>query len=176
MAKEKRPVSTEIESSPPARGRSLGPFDSLRHEIDRLFDDFRPFGWSLPSARSVFEPALSKVGGGWPVAPAIDLAEREKEWELTAELPGLDDKDIEVKVSNQTLTIRGEKKEEREEKEKDYHLSERRYGSFQRSFRLPEGIDENRIGATFAKGVLTVTLPKTTQARTAAKKIDVKPA
>ena len=119
-------------------------------------------------------PRLS--GGGWPVAPAIDLAEKEKEFEITAELPGLDDKNVEIKVANNTLTIRGEKTEEKEEKEKDYHLSERRYGSFQRSFTLPDGVDADKIEASFAKGVLTVRLPKTEEAQKSVKTTAVKSA
>ena len=151
---------------PTTRDELFDPLIVFRRELDRMFDDFfKSFGGGQVSS------------SGWQtIAPAIDLTETDKELIVTAELPGLDEKDIEVKVSNQTLTIRGEKKEDREEKEKDYHLSERRYGSFQRSFRLPEGIDEDGIGARFAKGVLTVTLPKTTQAQTGTKKIDVKPA
>jgi len=89
-------------------------------------------------------------------------------------LPGIDEKDVEVKLSNGTLTIRGEKKEDREERERDYYLSERRYGSFTRSFHVPEGGDTTRIEAAFAKGVLTVTLPKTSEAQNSEKKIAVK--
>lgn len=110
------------------------------------------------------------------MAPAIDLAEKDKEYEITAELPGLDEKDVEIKLSNHSLTIKGEKKEEREEKQKDYYLSERRYGSFHRSFQLPEGVDADKIEATFAKGVLTVRLPKTVEAQKAEKKISIKAA
>src|SRR5690606_41318480 len=102
--------------------------------------------------------------------------EKEKEYEITAELPGIDEKNVEIKLANGTLTIKGEKKEEKEEKQKDYHLSERRYGSFQRSFPLPEGIDTDKVEATFAKGVLTVKLPKTVEAQKAEKKITVKAA
>lgn len=86
----------------------------------------------------------------------------------------MNEKNIEVKLSNGTLTIRGEKKEEKEEKEKDYYLSERRYGSFERSFQLPEGIDANKIEAQFAKGVLKVVLPKSPEAQKGVKKIAVK--
>ena len=115
-------------------------------------------------------------GSGWAVAPAMDLVEKDKEYEITAELPGIDEKNVEIKLSNRTLTIKGEKHEEKEEKEKDYYLSERRYGSFQRSFQLPEGVDADKIEANFAKGVLTVKLPKTAEAQKAEKKIAVKAA
>ena len=101
----------------------------------------------------------------WPRAPVVDVAERENEYEITAELPGMEEKDIELIVSDDVLTIKGERKEEKEEKNKDYHISERRYGSFQRSFRLPDRVDDNRIDARFKNGLLTVLLPKTAEAR-----------
>ena len=106
--------------------------------------------------------------------PAVDVAESEKSYEIKAELPGMDEKDIEVKVTDGSLTIKGEKQEEREEKERDYYLQERRYGSFERSFELPESVDPDRIEASFKKGVLTVTLPKKAEAQKPAKKIEVK--
>src|SRR5262249_59273404 len=96
--------------------------------------------------------------------------------EITAELPGMDEKDIDVKFSDGTLTIKGEKQGEREEKKKDFYLSERRYGSFQRSFAVPAGVDADRIAANFKNGVLTVTLPKTPRAQTSEKRIPVRQA
>ena len=95
---------------------------------------------------------------------------------MTAELPGLDAADIDVKFAHNVLTISGEKKEEKEEKKekkKDYYLSERRYGSFQRSFQLPDGIDAGKIEAKFDKGILKVTLPKTEKAQNHEKKIAI---
>ena len=176
MAQEatKLPVSKEKSGAAPARSEGWAPFESLRQEIDRLFDDFRPFGWRLPSAR--FDIDLPKLGAGWSVSPAFDVAEKDNEYEITAELPGIDEKNVDVKLTNHTLTIKGEKREEKEEKEKDYYLSERRFGSFQRSFRLPEGVDADKVEATFAKGVLTVKLPKTAEAKNAGKKVEVKAA
>ena len=118
----------------------------------------------------------------WPratdlaIAPAVDVAEKDKEYEITAELPGMDEKNIEIKLSNGTLTIKGEKKEEKEEREKDYYVSERRYGSFMRSFQVPEGVDTGKIEATFSKGVLNVKLPKTAEAQKSEKTISVKAA
>lgn len=169
----KLPVKTE-ETSTPARARDTSPFETLRREIDRLFDDFHPFDWRLPSARSMFRFEVPRLRAEWQVTPAMDLVEKEKEYEITVELPGIDEKDIEIKLANRTLTIRGEKTEEKEEREKDYHLSERRYGSFQRSFLLPEGVDADKIEANFVKGILSVTLPKTAEAQQAEKKITVK--
>jgi HSP20 family protein len=100
----------------------------------------------------------------------------EKGYEIAAELPGMDEKNIEVKLVNGTLTIKGEKQEEKEEKKKDYYVNERRFGSFERSFAVPESVDEAKIEAAFKKGVLTVTLPKKAEAQTPAKKIEVKAA
>jgi HSP20 family protein len=88
----------------------------------------------------------------------------------------MDEKNIEVKLANGGLTIKGEKQEEKEEKEKEYYLHERHFGSFERCFRVPEGVDTSKIEATFKKGVLTVTLPKSPEAQKAEKKIEVKAA
>ena len=110
------------------------------------------------------------------LAPAVDIVEGEKAYEVTAELPGMDDKDIEVTLTDDVLTIKGEKREEKEEKRKNYRFSERHYGAFERSFEAPEGVDADKIEANFKKGVLTVTLPKKPEAQKATKKIDVKAA
>jgi HSP20 family protein len=122
------------------------------------------------------EPWLRHGAALVGMAPAIDVVEKEKAYELTAELPGMDDKNIEVAVSDNRLIIKGEKKEEKEEKEKNYYLSERRYGSFQRSFDLPAGVEADKIDAKFSKGVLTITLPKSAEAQKKQRKIAVKPA
>ena len=92
------------------------------------------------------------------------------------DLPGMDEKNIEVKVVNGNLIIKGEKQEEKEEKKKDYYLHERHFGSFERSFEVTDGVDADKIEATFKKGVLTVTLPKKPEAQKPAKKIEVKSA
>lgn len=173
----KLPVKTEKSTGPAPAGNWTTPFESLRREIDRLFDDFHPFDFRLPSTRSLFGRDLPSLhNAGWSVAPAMDLVEKDKEYEITAELPGIDEKNVEIRLANRTLTIKGEKTEQKEDKEKDYYLSERRYGSFQRSFQLPEGVDADKIEANFAKGVLTVKLPKTAEAQKAEKKIAVKAA
>jgi HSP20 family protein len=151
------------------------PFESLRQEMDRVFEDFtRGFG-RVPMSRGLFdvEPMLRYESSVGLSAPAVDVVEKETEFQITAELPGLDEKEIEVNVADDVLSIRGEKKEEREEKAKNYHLSERRYGSFQRTFQLPSGIDAEKIAASFQKGVLTVTLPKTPEAQKKEKKIAI---
>jgi HSP20 family protein len=171
----KVPVSKGKETSSGSSPAEWRPFDSLRREVERLFDDFgRGWGWS-PIRSPMF--GMEPFGGrerSWARAPVVDVTERENEYEVTAELPGMQEKDIELTVSDDVLTIKGEKKEEKEEKKKDYHISERRYGSFQRSLRLPDGGDANKIEANFKNGVLTVTLPKTAQAQKQAKKIEVK--
>jgi HSP20 family protein len=173
----KLPVKTEKSTAPARSDTWTAPFESLRREIDRLFDDFYPFDFRLPTTRSLFGRELPSMrNADWPVAPAMDLVEKAKEYEITAELPGIDEKNVEIKLANRMLTIKGEKQEEKEEKDKDYYLSERRYGSFQRSFQLPEGVDADKIDASFTKGVLTVKLPKTTEAQKAEKKIAVKAA
>ena len=153
------------------------PFESLRREMDRLFDSFDSGFWRSPFGRSVFdvEPFWRREST-WTAAPAVDVAESEKAYEITAELPGMDEKNIEVNLTNGGITIKGEKKEETQEKKKDYSVSERRYGSFERYFALPEGVDANKIEATFKNGVLKVTLPKTAEAQKPAKKIEVKAA
>ena len=102
------------------------------------------------------------------------MSETDKAYEITAELPGIDEKNVEVSLADGGITIKGEKKEETEEKKKDYYVSERRYGSFDRYFTLPEGVDANKIEASFKNGVLKVTLPKTAEAQKPAKKIEVK--
>ncbi|MCG5485509.1 MAG: Hsp20/alpha crystallin family protein [Sinorhizobium meliloti] len=167
----KLPMKSE-EKSVEHRGETWLPFESLRSEIDRLFDDFAPTLWHRPFASAFMRrtPRLSE----FKIAPAVDVAETEKSYEITCELPGIEEKDIEIAVSHGTLTIRGEKQEEKEEKNKDYVLSERRYGSFQRAFRLPDGVDADNIVAKFAKGVLSLTLPKTPESQQSARKIQIK--
>lgn len=147
------------------------PFESLRREVDRLFEDFDRGVWRFPS-RSPFD--VERFWGRGATAPAVDIVEREKDYQITAELPGMEEKDIELKVANGIMSIKGEKKEEKEEKKKDYYLSERRLGAFQRSFSLPDGVDADKIEAGLEKGVLTVTLPKKLDAIKPERKIEVK--
>ena len=167
----KFPVKTETKSDRPAEWR---PFESLRREMDRLFDDFQLGSWRSPFGRSLFDAEPSWRGEtSWGKAPAVDVVEKERAYEITAELPGIAESDIDVKFSDGVLSIKGEKKEEKEEKEKDWHVSERRYGSFQRAFRVPDSIDAGKIAATFKNGVLTVTLPKTPAASENVKRIAI---
>jgi HSP20 family protein len=155
--------------------REWRPLATLRREIDRLFDDFHV--WPRPSGRTVFDVEPFWRGElSFGRAPAVDIAEKDKEYEITAELPGLDESNVEVKFADGLLTIKGEKREEKEEKKKDFYLSERRFGSFQRSFQVPEGVDADKIVASFKDGVLTVTLPKSPDAQKKEKKIAIKKA
>jgi HSP20 family protein len=139
------------------RGRDVArndadPFLSLHRDINRVFDDaFRSFG--LPSAF-----------GGTGSWPSLDMRETEKGLEVSAEIPGVDEKDIEVTLANGQLTIRGEKKYERDQKEAGYHVMERSYGSFARTVPLPFDVDERAVTAVFDNGVLKVSLPKSPQA------------
>jgi HSP20 family protein len=139
--------------------RDFTPFVSLHREIDRLFDDFMR---GFPSF------------GSQELLPAMDVTETDKDIEIYAELPGLEDKDVQINVADNVLTIRGEKKSERDDKNKDYHVVERSYGSFYRSLQLPSGVDPEKIQASISKGVLKVVIPKPEPAQ--AKKIEVKPA
>jgi HSP20 family protein len=173
----KLPVKHEKTSERASAVESWRPFDTLRREVEQLFDDFGENFWRLPTRRSIFDiEPLWRREAAWEAAPAVDVAENEKAYEITAELPGMDEKNIEVKVANGNLTIKGEKQEEKEEKKKDYYLHERHFGSFERSFEMPEGVDADKIEANFKKGVLTVTLPKRPEAQKPAKKIEVKAA
>lgn len=140
----------------------------LRSEMDRLFDRFT--AGFFPRATLV-----PRVGVEMDMlSPAVDIVEDPNAYKLTAELPGLVDKDIEVTISGHRLTIKGEKRQEHEQKNGNICLTERSYGAFQRSFMLPEGISDDKVVATFDKGVLTVTVPKAV--REHPKRVEVKPA
>jgi HSP20 family protein len=153
------------------------PFESLRREIDRLFDEFNGGFWRSPFPRSLFDVTPFRRGSADLTAlPAVDVSETDKAYEITADLPGMDEKNVEVKVAYGILTIKGEKRDEKEEKQKDYYMRERSFGSFERSFQVPDDVDSEKIEANFKKGVLSVTLPKSAEAEKAAKKITVKAA
>ncbi|HXJ00702.1 MAG TPA: Hsp20/alpha crystallin family protein [Micropepsaceae bacterium] len=155
--------------------RAWHPFEQLHQQIDRLFNDYDGDVWSNWPRGSVFEQPTWRDDLAANV-PAVDVVEKEQSYEISAELPGLAQKDVEVSLANSTLTIKGEKKEEKEEKARGYYVSERHYGSFTRSFRVPEGIDADKIEAHFRNGVLTIALPKTAEAQAQEKKITIKAA
>lgn len=119
-------------------------------EMDRLFDDF------------FSNVGLTPFNEEWrEFSPSVDISENDKEIKVSAELPGLDEEDIQVSLDRDLLTISGEKKEEKEDKRQNYYRLERSYGSFRRSLRLPAEVEADKIEATFKNGVLKITLPKT---------------
>jgi len=143
--------------------RELTPFrdfERMRREMDRIWDTF-------------FERGISRgeEEEGW--LPSLDVAETKNEIVVKAEVPGMDPKDIDISLSDGLLTIKGEKKQEREEKEENYHLVERSYGSFTRSIRLPKEIQSDKINASYKNGVLKVVLPKSEEAKKKEIKIKV---
>jgi len=170
MAFELVPWRRRKAAAPSVWGREANPFVSLQREIDRLFDEFLEdfglaFRWPAPRRRG-------RMAGG--LLPSIDVSETDREIEVKADLPGLDEKDIELTLDENILTIRGEKKDEREEKKRDYYLMERSYGSFERSIPLPGNIDPEGVNARFKNGVLTVRIPKKGEEKSTGKRIPVK--
>lgn len=146
--------------TPAVRYENKHPFVALHQETNRLFDEF----W-----RSFGAPGIGMDHSfGWPT---VEMSETEKEVKVEAELPGLDEKDFELLLSDGVLTIRGEKKTESEDK--DRHMSERFYGRFERHIPLPAEVQEDQVAASFKKGVLTVTLPKSPDAASKIQRITV---
>ena len=162
-AATKLPVKTEASSTPPSRVLEWRPFDGLRNQVDRLFRDFETGFLQSPLYRDVDN--FWRRDLALPVTPAVDIVEKDNAFEITAELPGLDAKHIELSISDDVLTVKGEKTEAKEEKTKDRYVSERRYGSFRRSVQLPASVDAGKIEANYKSGVLTVTLPKSAEAQ-----------
>jgi HSP20 family protein len=119
--------------------------------MDRMFDAFWDRGTLAPRTR-----------GGFDFYPQVDVSETDQEVRVEADLPGMEAQDVDLSVSHNVLTIRGEKKHEREERGETFYRSERSYGSFERSIPLPQGVDAEQANAAFEKGVLTVTFPKVT--------------
>jgi HSP20 family protein len=142
--------------------------DSLHRSIDRLFAD----AWGGSFAPSL----LSETWTTGKIVPRLDVVDEDKAFRVTVELPGMTDKDVAVTVDDRTLTIRGEKKEEKEKKEKDVFRRERAYGSFRRAIELPSDVDAAKIEAKFKDGILTIDLPKTKEAQDRVKQIPVKAA
>ena len=175
MAEAATKMPVRNEGKPADRPTEWRPFEGLRREVDRLFEDFQLGSWRLPFGGGLFD-VQPLWRGEIGKAPVVDIVDTDKAYEITAELPGMDESNIDIKFADGTLTIKGEKKEEKEEKKKSYHLSERRYGSFQRSFAVPDGVDTDRIEAQFKNGVLSVTLPKTAEAQKSEKRIAIKKA
>lgn len=162
------------EETRPTQSNGWHPFETLHREVDRLFEDFgRSRLFRLPTTRPAESDTLFGSLPAW-ASPAIDVAEDDASYRIDVELPGLDEKQVDVALRNGRLVISGEKRDETEHKSKDYYLHERQFGSFERSFTVPEDVDVDKIDASFSKGVLTLTLPKTAEATRSAKKIAIK--
>ncbi|MGK6319064.1 Hsp20/alpha crystallin family protein [Sphingomonas sp. DT-204] len=152
MARELTPWDRERESRQlGSYGREPSPFFTLRRELDRLFDDVVR-GWNLPALGG-------ERGRGWP---SLEVNETDNEVRITAELPGMTEKDVELSIEDGVLTIRGERRQEEGDQPRGY--TERYYGKFERRLSLPRGVDEDKTEACFEHGVLTVTLPKGAEA------------
>lgn len=135
-------------------------FEALQREVDRVFSDFGQVSSWFQRGRDDFDPT-------------IDISETDNDLQVTAELPGVDDKDVEVTLVGNTLTIKGEKHAEKDREEKDYHVVERSFGSFQRILPLGFEADPDAVDAKFAKGALTVIVPKPAEQVRKTKKITV---
>jgi HSP20 family protein len=155
----------------PAVSRTTGrdndhPFYSLQHQMNSLFDDFFS-GFDIT-------PRALVSGGFGAFTPSLDVKESDKDFTIRAELPGVEEKDIEVTLTNDAVTIKGEKKEEKEDKGKNYYYMERSYGSFNRVIPLAVETDANKAQASFKNGVLNITIPKSASAKTKGTKVPIK--
>jgi len=166
MANQLSPHKSE---QPPQARRTEDFFDTMRREIDHIFDRWGngTNGWQLPFASSRRLEFM---------APDMDVKETAKDFLVEAELPGVDEKDISVTLTNGVLVLKGEKKQERDEKKDNYYLVERSFGSFQRSMRLPDTADENKVEAKFSNGVLKIAIAKRAEAVKPERKIEIKKA
>lgn len=144
----------------------IASYGGLQNEVNRLFDQFFQ---TWPMTGSIPRYANEVIA----FYPKIDVREDDKAISLTADLPGMTDKEVEVIVAPNSLTIRGERKEESNRKEGGYYLSERSFGQFERTYPLPNGMDIDKAHANFKNGMLVVTVPKTAEARKAMRKLDL---
>jgi len=142
-----------LTSKPSTAGAAVSRWGDIGNGFDQLMRGF----FVTPFDESFFGRDVSLERA---IAPKVDIAETEKEMTFTAELPGIAEKDVELTVAGGVMTIKGAKTEEKEETKKNYHLAERRYGFFQRAFTLPDYVDQEKIVASFDKGVLRVVMPK----------------
>lgn len=154
--------------SVPVRRASDNPFLRLQEEMNRLFDEF------LPAPFRARGDLMRFPGSDWDFMPDVDVRETKKNIQVTAELPGVDENDLDVKLDGNILTIRGEKREEKTEKEGTWTHSECSYGAFMRSIPITTEVDANNVTATFKKGVLKVTLPKVKPNATDTGRIEIK--
>ena len=166
------------EELPESEANSLA---NLRNEIDKVFERFlQGSPWASPDIQSLWgmnpfiDMHMPRGISRAALSPRLDIAESDNSYEVTAELPGMTDNDIDVTVTDGALILKGEKRDERNTKKKDYHLTERSYGSFRRALRIPQGVDGSKISASFSKGVLKVTMPKSKEAKKKRRKVNVK--
>mgnify|MGYP000296171002 CR=1 FL=1 len=154
-------------SKSPAALRESDPFLALRREMNRLFDEFYTSPFSLAPFENLWE-------GEGSFMPQVDVSETDKAFTITADLPGMDEKDIQVSVANNVISISGKREAEKTEKGRNYYHVERSYGSFHRDIPLRADIDEDKVEASFDKGVLTVTAPKLPSAVENVKRVQIK--
>jgi HSP20 family protein len=160
-------AKTEITKTPEkAMNRPTDIFSAMRHEMDRMFERFEH---GFPRSPSLFRPEA-----GTYMVPELDVRENTTSLTIEAELPGVEEKDVSVTLSNGLLSIKGEKKQDKEEKTENYFLTERSYGAFERSLQLPDTIDESKVEAKFDKGVLKIVAAKKPDAVKAQRKIEIK--
>ncbi|MEX2493676.1 MAG: Hsp20/alpha crystallin family protein [Nitrospirales bacterium] len=162
----------EEEESQTGRSLNVGkvtdnPLSRLHHDLDTLFDQVLG---QFPMRSSGIKNGRMREG---LIMPQVDIGESQKDYTITVEVPGVQEKDIDLTLIDGTLTIRGEKRDEHEDKDKHYHRLERSYGFFQRILSLPTDADEHTIKAIFKDGVLTITIAKDPQAKPSVRKITV---
>ena len=154
---------TKPSQTTPSRPRDV--FSTMRDEMDRMFERLE-HGWPRWPAPFRREAAMT--------VPELDVRENTNAIVVEAELPGVDEKDVSVTLANGVLTIKGEKRNEKKEKSDNYYVAERSFGSFERSIRMPDSVDEAKVEAKFDKGVLKVTAAKKPEAVKAERKIEIK--
>jgi HSP20 family protein len=164
-----KPADTSV-----SRPRDI--FAAMRDEMDRVFARFETDWprWPGLSALPRLPSAFRRGTGAQLIVPELDVRENTNSIVIEAELPGVDEKDVSVTVANGLLTIKGEKKDQHEEKDETHYFSERSFGAFERSLRLPDTIDETKVAATFEKGVLKITAAKKPEAVKAERKIEIR--
>jgi HSP20 family protein len=173
----KEKPESKVEDTEVRKTESLLP--NLRHEIEdtvtRVLESWPHFGsgWHWPEFEAFGKIDLPKRLATARNLPKVDFSEIDDGYELTAELPGMGEKDVECTLSGKMLTVKGEKQEEKEEEKKGYYLKERHYGSFMRNFTLPEDVDADKIEASVSDGILRVFIPKSEKKQNS-RKIEVK--
>lgn len=151
--------------------RSDHPMLQIHNEIDRMFEDFFD-GFGLPDLG--FRKTWDSMARTGLFKPNLDISESDKEYSIAVELPGVDEKNVELELTGNALKIRGEKKQETEKKDKNYHCMERSYGSFQRVLTLPDDADPDKISAEYKNGIMTITVPRRPELKPGVKKIEIK--